>query len=121
MPPKGLVRAFVFLWWAIGAMLGYASVRTVFDALSSAHHRDPRVALLGAVEGVSAVLFVIPSTMRAGAVGLLGAIAIAFCVHAALGQFRGDLVLYAACVTFVLVHGPLTRAQWQHAASRHAA
>jgi hypothetical protein len=121
MPPRNLVRAFVFLWWATGAMLAYGSVRTVIDALSSAHHRDPHVALLGAVEGVSALLFVIPRTLRAGAAGLLGTIAIAFVLHASLGQFRGDLVLYAACVTFVLVHGPLTTAQWRHAISRRPA
>jgi hypothetical protein len=121
MPPRNLVRAFLFMWWASGAILAYASVRTVIDALSSAHHRDPHVALLGAVEAASSLLFVIPRTMRAGAVGLLGTIAIAFIVHTTLGQFRGDLVLYAACVTFVLVHGTLTPAQWRHAASRRPA
>lgn len=120
MPPRNLVRAFVFLWWASGAMLAYGSVRTLIEALAAGRHHDPHVALLGAVEAVSAILFVIPRTMRAGAAGLLGTIAIAFVLHATLSQFRGDLVLYAACVTFVLVHGSLTRAQWRHAIAQRA-
>jgi hypothetical protein len=74
--------------------------------------------LLGGVEAAAAVLFLLPRAMRVGAVGLLLTIGIALTVHAVMGQFRGDLVLYAAAVTFVMVHGPLTRAQFVRAMGR---
>ena len=33
--------------------------------------------------------------------------------HLALGEWRGDLLVYAAAVAFVAVHGPITPAQWR--------
>jgi hypothetical protein len=110
MPPAALVRAFVVQWWTAGGLLLFWSARTANQALQAGHSHDPHVALLGLVEGVAAVLFLIPRTMRAGALGLLATFAIAFVAHAAGGEFRGDLLLYAAVVSFVAVHGPVPMA-----------
>ena len=67
---------------------------------------------------LAALFFLIPRTFRLGAVGLLVAIGIAFAAHAALGEFRGDLMIYALVVVFALVHGPLSGGQWRAALSR---
>lgn len=61
--------------------------------------------LVGGFEAVAALLFLAPRTMRLGAVGLLATFAFAFLLHAGRWQFRGDLLVYAAAVGFVAVHG----------------
>jgi hypothetical protein len=118
MPPRSLLRAFLVLWIATGAALLIGSADTVAQALGA--RPNPHLALLGAAEAVAALLFLVPRTTRTGAVGLVATIGVAFAVHAALGQFRGDLLVYAAAAAFVGVHRPLSRAQFR-AAIRGAA
>lgn len=120
MPPRSLLRCFLLLWMATGLILLIASVTTMREAWTGARHSNPHLVLLGGIEALAALLFLVPHTFRFGAVGLLGAIGIAFAVHAMLGQFRGDLLLYAVVVLFAFVHGPLTAAQWRAALSRPA-
>ena len=110
MPSAALVRAFVVQWWTSGVLLFFWSARTATQALHAGRSHDPHVALLGLVEGVAAILFLVPRTLRVGAVGLLATFAVAFLAHAALGEFRGDLLLYAAVVSFVAIHGPVPMA-----------
>ena len=112
MPPQRLLRSFLFLWLATGLALLYGSVQTASSALRGVH-LNPHLVLLGSVEALAAILFVIPRTMRVGAVGLLATIFIAFSVHAALHEFRADLLLYGAVVSFVMIHGSLTREQFR--------
>jgi hypothetical protein len=100
MPPARLVRAFLALWWTTGAAVFYMSVVTLRFALQ---HADHHVALLAGFEAVSALLFLLPWTVRPGAAGLLLAFAIAMIVHG----LRADLLVYAAVVVFVAVHGPV--------------
>ena len=119
MPPQSLLRAFLALWVVTGAALLVASVDTARETLGAAHP-NPHLALLGAAEAAAALLFLVPRTTRAGAVGLVTAIGIAFGVHAVLGQFRADLLVFAAAAAFVGVHRPLSRAQFR-AALRGAA
>jgi hypothetical protein len=95
-----------------GLVLLLASVRTVAEAASGPHAK-PHIVILGAVEAMSALLFLWPRTMRPGAIGLLISIGVAFLVHALIGQFRGDLVIFAAAVVFVSVRGSLTDPQWR--------
>jgi uncharacterized membrane protein YphA (DoxX/SURF4 family) len=104
MPKPGLVRAFVAMWWTAGILLFVWSARTVQMAGHAGHH-DPHVALLGLVEAASAALFLYGRTMRIGAAGLLLTFAVALGVHAARGEFRPELLLYAAVVAFIAVHG----------------
>jgi hypothetical protein len=116
MPSRSLLRAFMLLWWTVGLVLLVASVRTVQDSLTPTHHSP--VVLLAAVEAVSALLFLFPRTMRVGAAGLLLTLAVALVVHVAMRQLRWDLLLFAAAVYFIAVHGPLSRPQWREATSR---
>jgi hypothetical protein len=57
---------------------------------------------------VAAVLFLVPRTMRFGAIGLLLTFFIALTVHALEGELNADLLLYAVGCIFVLVHGPVS-------------
>lgn len=96
-------RAFYVMWWTTGLLLLYWSVTTHVRAYHHGNEHSPHVALLAAIEALSAVLFLIPRTMRVGAVGLLGTFAVAFAMHALHHDFRGDLLLYASVVSFVMV------------------
>jgi hypothetical protein len=66
--------------------------------------------LLGSVEGIASLLFLLPRTMRLGAGGLLLTFTVAFMAHVVQGQFPAELLIYAASVSYVAVHGsaPLT-------------
>jgi uncharacterized membrane protein YphA (DoxX/SURF4 family) len=120
MPPQRLIRAFLFLWLATGIALLYGSVETVRSAFG-ASHVNPHLVVLGSVEAAAAAIFLIPRWMQVGAIGLLLTIFVAFAVHSALGEFRGDLLLYGAAVLFILIHGPLTREQFRFAVSARGA
>lgn len=108
MPPRRLVVAFFALWVTVGVVLLVGSVRTLETALRGGHGSgNPHVALLAAVEALAAALFLVPRTMRIGAVGLLATTGIAFVVHSLTGGFPTIYLLYAAATAFVLVHGPV--------------
>lgn len=100
MPPARLVRAFLALWWTTGVAVLYLSALTLRLALQRGDHH---VVLLAGVEAVSALLFLLPWTMRPGAAGLLLTFAVAMAVHGP----RADLLVYTAIVVFVAVHGPV--------------
>ena len=105
MTTRSVVRAFMFLWWTVGAVLLWASVRTLQEGLAA---KPPSpVALLALLEATSALLFLLPKTMRLGAIGLVLTLGVAFVVHLVVGHARWDLLVYAAAVSFVAVHGPL--------------
>jgi hypothetical protein len=120
MVPRPLLRSYLALWMVTGVVLLLTSVATVLEALPGSPHANMHLVLLGGIEAVAALLFVIPRASQIGAIGLLATIAVAFVVHAALGEFRGDLVVYSVAVLFVVVHGPLTQAQWRAALTRSA-
>jgi len=111
MPPVGLVRAFVALWWTTGLVIVYLSVKTAYQGLQAGASHDPHVILVGTLEALAAVLFLVPRTLKIGAASLLVILALVFLVHAARLQFRVDLLVYAAAVLFVAVHGSVP-ASW---------
>jgi hypothetical protein len=91
----------------LGAGLLIGSVQTLLGALDSpTGHARIHLALIAGVEAVGAALFLFPRTLRAGAALLLLALAVAFVTHAVRGQWRWDLVVFAAGTWFVAVHGP---------------
>lgn len=111
------MRAFVAFWWILGGVLLVLSVQTVRSAIgSAASHSDVHAVLVGSVEAIAAVLFLIPGAMRVGGVGLLLTLAVGFVVHTFRGHFAGPLLVYAAGVVFVMVHGSVpVRHLWSHA------
>ena len=73
MPPRSLLRAFLALWVITGGILLVVSLTTIRAALVALDHVNPHVVTLGSVEAAAAVLFLIPRTSRAGAIGRLSA------------------------------------------------
>jgi hypothetical protein len=110
MPPVSLVRAFVVQWWTIGIVLLYLSVKTVYAGFTGGGGHDGHLVLVGGIEALAAVLFLIPRTLRVGAAGLLMLFALVFLIHALRLQLRGDILVYAAVVFFVAVHGSVPMA-----------
>ncbi len=118
MPPRSLVRAFLTLYVTVGIIVCLESVQTVRAALRggfSAHDR-PHALVLGALEAAAAILFLIPQTMRWGAAGLLVIFALAFGLHLAGGHPNFDLLVFAAAVLFIRVHG-VAGYRWSPAAA----
>ncbi len=100
-----LRRSFIAFHLTLGLTLLVLSARTVVEAVASGAHPHPHAALVGLLEALGAVLFLIPRSLRLGGVLLLVSIGLALVLHAAAGQFRGDLLVYAAGTWFVMVHG----------------
>ena len=108
MPQPKLVRAFLLLWWTLGILLLQGSIATVWSAVrSTAMHTDLHAIMVGSVEAMAALLFLVPPTMRLGGFMLLGTFGVALLIHATRGQFAGSLLIFAASVFFVIVHGPI--------------
>jgi hypothetical protein len=99
--------AFVLLHITLALMLGTGGALTAWHA--GGPHATHLV-LLGGFEAVAALLFLFPRTLRLGAGGLLLSCGVAFVAHAAMGQWRGDLLVYMAAVLFVAIHGGAYRA-----------
>ncbi|HTO94715.1 MAG TPA: hypothetical protein VMM80_10065 [Bacteroidota bacterium] len=95
-------RMFVVFHLALGVVLLYASGMTVLRDGSGNMH----VRLMAGIEAVGAVLFLLPKTVRTGAWVLLLVIVVAFVFHSSLGEWRGDLIVYAAGVALIAAHGP---------------
>ena len=101
-----LRRSFIAFHLTLGLTLLFLSVRTGIQALAAhGDHSSLHIAALAMLESIGAVLFLLPRSVRVGGVLLLLSIGIALLVHATAGQFRGDLLVYAAGTWFVLVHG----------------
>jgi hypothetical protein len=103
MQHRLVVRAFIALWWIVGLLLVWYSLRTVSGTFDDPAR--PHIAILAALEAAAAILFLIPRTMRIGGASLLVIFAIAFVLHAVHREFASQLILYAAAVAFVVVHG----------------
>ena len=116
MPSRALVRAFLALYVTLGAIVLVESVETVMAATHGDIHGHTRVhaLILGSFEIVAAALFLIPRTMRWGAAGLLVIFALAFAIHTIDGQPPLNLLVFAAGVLFVRVHG-VTGYRWAEA------
>ncbi len=115
MPSRCLLRAFVFLWWTLGIVLFVGSVQTVRWA---SHPPNSHLLLLAGVEALGALLFLIPRTLLWGGILLLLCLGVALLFHAISHEYRGDLLVYAAGVLFVVMHGSLSPSQWVEARSR---
>jgi hypothetical protein len=71
-------------------------------------HGFGHLALVGAVEMIGALLLLIPRTLKVGGVALLVVMIPGFVVHLTRGEWEPQLLIYAAGVWFVMVHG----AEW---------
>jgi hypothetical protein len=92
--------------FVLGVGLLVLSLETLIHALAPAN-RDTHlhIAIVAAVEAAGAALFLVPRTMRVGALLLLLTVAGAFVAHAVGGSLRIDLAIYGAGVWYVYAHG----------------
>jgi uncharacterized membrane protein YphA (DoxX/SURF4 family) len=102
--------SFIVLHVSLGVLLGVGGATTAWTAYRAAGPHAAHLVALGGVEAVSALLFLLPRTLRLGAAGLVLSCAVALVVHLSMGQWRGDLVLYIVAVVFVARHGAAYRA-----------
>jgi uncharacterized membrane protein YphA (DoxX/SURF4 family) len=100
-----LRRVFLVFHLVLGLTLLWGSVHTVLHLGPT----DLHARVIGSVEAGGAVAFLLPRTLRLGAVLLLLTLIGALLVHAARGESRLDLVVYAAAVLLVTAHGSAYR------------
>ena len=103
-------RAFMALHWALGLGILVATLQTLLHVTREHGGPDLHMGFLVALESVGAVLFLIPRTLRVGAVALLIVLLGGFAVHVARGELEVQLLIYAAGVWFVMVHGAVAPA-----------
>jgi hypothetical protein len=98
-------RAFLIFHVILGLALLWSSVHTVLHL----GRTDLHARIIGSTEAVGAVAFLVPRTLRLGAALLLLTLVGAILVHAGQGEWRPDLLVYAAGVGLVTAHGSAYR------------
>jgi hypothetical protein len=98
-------QAFVAFHLILGLALLWGSVHTLLHLGPT----DLHARIIGTIEAVGSVAFLIPPTLRFGAALLLFSLVGALVLHAAMGELRPDLLVYAAGVIFVAIHGSAYR------------
>ncbi len=98
-------RTFLIFHVILGLALLWGSVHTLMHLGPT----DLHARIVGSIEAVGAAAFLIPQTLRFGGVLLLLSLVGAILVHAGMGEWRPDLLVYAAGVVLVTVHGSAYR------------
>ena len=99
-----LRRSFTAFHWVLGLGIFWLSVQTLAWAARNTKHPNPHIIALAGAEAIGALLFLLPVTLRVGAALLLLTIASAAVVHGLMGEWRIDLLIYAAGVWLVATH-----------------
>lgn len=106
MPATPARRAFIVFHLTLGVVVLILSVMALRSAIARrAGGPEHHIAVLAAVEALSAILFLVPGTLRVGGAGLLLVFAVAAAFHVLRGEFPGPLLIYAAGTVFVMAHG----------------
>ena len=105
MPAHNVRRAFIILHAALGLGLVVGTLQTFLHTMREHGGLNLHLGFLIAVEGIGALLFLIPQTLRVGAVALLIVLVGGFALHVTRGELEVQLLVYAAAVWFVMVHG----------------
>ena len=105
MSNVSLRRSFALFHLTLAIVIFWQSVRTVAAGLSSSQHSlfGSHLVLVAGLEALGALLFLLPRTLRIGGILLLLVFAIAIFLHGI--QHELTLIVYAAAVLFVMVHG----------------
>lgn len=96
-------RAFMILHAVLGGVLLLLSHNALFHSLHE--HGFGHLTFVAALELVGAVLLLIPRTVKIGGAMLLVVLIPGFIVHLTRGEWELQLLIYAAAVYFVMVHG----------------
>ena len=99
-------RAFQLFHAVLGLGLFAISLITLWHTLHELGEPGHRhLAFVAAIEAVGALLFLIPRTIRWGGAVLLLVLLPAFVNHLIRGDWEFQLLIYAAGVWYVMVHG----------------
>jgi len=100
---------FIVLHLTLGFVVLYGSVRTVVGGLQAGAFAGANwhLVLLGTIEAVGALLFLLPRYTRLGGGIMLVTFAVAIVAHAMQRQFPGNLLVYAAATWLVMARGGL--------------
>ncbi len=107
MTNRKLVLTFAAFHAALGLVILLQSVETAqcaSGALGAQPLQNGLAVFVGA-EALAAALFLVPATTRLGAVALIVIFAVALGLHGLQGEFQLTLLVYAAGVALVMVHG----------------
>lgn len=96
-------RAFMLFHAVLGLGLLIMAHNTLFHALHE--HGFGHLMLVAGLEFVGAILLLIPRTLKIGGLALLVVLIPGFIVHLTRGEWELQLLIYAAGVWFVMVHG----------------
>lgn len=103
MAAPNVRRSFMVFHAVLGGALLIMSHNTLFHALHE--HGFGHLTFVAALEMIGALLLLIPRTLQIGAVALLVVLIPGFVVHLARGEWELQLLIYAAGVWFIMVHG----------------
>lgn len=99
-------RSYIGFCLVLGLGLLALSIQTLLHALMPENrHTHQHFAMIAVVEGLAAILFLLPRVSRAGALLLVITIGGGFVAHAAQGEWRADLAIYAAGAWFAFARG----------------
>lgn len=103
MASARLRRAFMLFHAILGGMLVLMSHDVLYHSLHA--HGFGHLTLVAALELIGAVLLLIPRTLTIGGVALLVVLIPGFVLHLTRGEWEPQLLIYAAGVYFIMVHG----------------
>lgn len=112
-----LRRSFVSFHCVLAAVVFLQSIVTVLHAFigQSAHW----LVWFAGAEAVAAIMFLVPATMRVGAIFLLLIFSVAIVLHGLQGELQLSLVVYIAGVVLVMAHGSAFGRRSNEAARHH--
>lgn len=105
MAAPNVRRAFILLHVALGLGLLVGTGQTLLHMITEHGGPGLHLGFVIALEGIGAVLFLIPRTLRVGAIALLIVLLGSFTFNLTRGELEVQLLIAAAAVWFVSVHG----------------
>ena len=116
-----LRRSFVSFHCVLAAVVFLQSVGTVLHAFGrgGAVQSGRGLAWFAGAEAAAAILFLVPATMRVGAMLLLLIFSVAIVLHGLQGELQLSLVVYIAGVVLVMAHGSAFGRWRSNEAARH--
>jgi hypothetical protein len=101
---QSLRRSFVGFHLTLAGVVFVQSLLTAYNALLVEPDANWLLFSLASVEAVAALLFVIPVTLMFGGIVLCLVFFVAFTIHAIVGEFELQLLVYGAGTVFILFH-----------------
>ena len=95
--------AFMVFHAVLGGVLLILSHNTLFHSLHA--HGIGHLTFVAALEMLGALLLLIPRTLKVGGIALLVVLIPGFIAHLTRGEWEPQLLIYAAGVYFIMVHG----------------